>query len=87
MTFRTVNPAIRRKSIRIGIVFRHALASLLIALTAYACIARAAKDEVTLNFVNTDIEAVAAAVGQITKRNFLIDPRVKGGGTSAPRTV
>ena len=57
---------------------RHALASMLIVLTAYACIARAATDEVTLNFVNTDIEAVAAAIGQITKRNFLIDPRVKG---------
>jgi len=40
--------------------------------------AHAAKDEVTLNFVNTDIEAVAAAIGQVTKRNFLIDPRVKG---------
>ncbi len=60
------------------ILFRDALASLLIALTAYACIAKAANDEVTLNFVNTDIEAVAAAIGQITKRNFLIDPRVKG---------
>ena len=57
---------------------RHALASMLIALTTYACIVRAAADEVTLNFVNTDIEAVAAAIGQITKRNFLIDPRVKG---------
>jgi len=57
---------------------RRALASMLIVLTAYACIARAAKDAITLNFVNTDIEAVAAAIGQITKRNFLIDPRVKG---------
>jgi general secretion pathway protein D len=35
-------------------------------------------DQVTLNFVNSDIEAVATAIGQITKRNFLIDPRVKG---------
>ena len=40
--------------------------------------ARAANDPVTLNFVNTDIDAVANAIGQITKRNFLIDPRVKG---------
>ena len=60
------------------IITRHALASMLMALTAYACVARAADEEVTLNFVNTDIEAVAAAIGQITKRNFLIDPRVKG---------
>ncbi len=51
---------------------------MLIAVLACAGIARAATEEVTLNFVNTDIEAVAAAIGQITKRNFLIDPRVKG---------
>lgn len=35
-------------------------------------------DPVTLNFVNVDIETVAAAIGKISKRNFLIDPRVKG---------
>jgi len=39
---------------------------------------RAANDDVTLNFVNSDIEAVATAIGQISKRNFLLDPRVKG---------
>lgn len=76
MPFQTVTPAIYRESI--GIVLRRALASFLIVLTAYAGIARAANDEVTLNFVNTEIEAVAAAIGQITRRNFLIDPRVKG---------
>ncbi len=40
--------------------------------------ARAAEEPVTLNFVNADIEAVAATIGQMTQRNFLIDPRVKG---------
>ena len=40
--------------------------------------ASAAEDPVTLNFVNADIEAVAGAIGQMTNRNFLIDPRVKG---------
>src|SRR6185295_16864606 len=60
------------------ILVRRALASILISLSAYVCIARAANDDVTLNFVNTDIEAVATAIGQITRRNFLIDPRVKG---------
>jgi len=40
--------------------------------------ARAADEPVTLNFVNADIEAVAAAIGKITNRNFLIDPRVRG---------
>ena len=39
---------------------------------------RAADDTVTLNFVNADIEAVVKAVAEITGRNFLIDPRVKG---------
>lgn len=40
--------------------------------------AQAADEMVTLNFVNSDIEAVATAIGQIAKRNFVIDPRVKG---------
>jgi general secretion pathway protein D len=40
--------------------------------------AQQAQEPVTLNFVNADIESVAAAVGKITNRNFLIDPRVKG---------
>ncbi len=33
---------------------------------------------VTLNFVNADIEGVVKAVGEITGKNFLLDPRVKG---------
>jgi general secretion pathway protein D len=61
-----------------GLALRNAFALVLIAACACAGIARAANEEVTLNFVNTDIEAVATAIGQITKRNFLIDPRVKG---------
>jgi general secretion pathway protein D len=35
-------------------------------------------DEVTLNFVNADIEAVVRTVSEITGRNFIIDPKVKG---------
>ncbi len=35
-------------------------------------------DTVTLNFVNADIVAVVKAVGEMTGRNFLIDPRVQG---------
>ncbi len=49
---------------------------LLFAFAAFG--ARAAEEPVTLNFVNADIEAVAATIGQMTQRNFLIDPRVKG---------
>ena len=33
---------------------------------------------VSLNFVNADIDQVIAAIGLISNRNFLIDPRVKG---------
>lgn len=41
--------------------------------------APSAEDElVSLNFVNTDIESVIKAVGQISGKNFIIDPRVKG---------
>jgi general secretion pathway protein D len=35
-------------------------------------------DKVTLNFVDADIESVIKAIGQITNKNFLLDPRVKG---------
>src|SRR5688572_13949945 len=49
---------------------------LLFALVVFS--ARAAEEPVTLNFVNADIEAVAATIGQMSQRNFLIDPRVKG---------
>ncbi|MEO9136049.1 MAG: type II secretion system secretin GspD [Casimicrobiaceae bacterium] len=40
--------------------------------------AQDAADTVTLNFVNADIDAVVKAVGEITGRNFVVDPRVKG---------
>jgi general secretion pathway protein D len=40
--------------------------------------ALAADNTVTLNFVNADIEAVIRAVAEITGRNFIVDPRVKG---------
>jgi general secretion pathway protein D len=39
---------------------------------------RAAREPVTLNFVNADIEAVARTMAAITGRNIVVDPRVKG---------
>jgi general secretion pathway protein D len=33
---------------------------------------------VSLNFVNADIQEVIRAISQISKKNFLVDPRVKG---------
>ncbi len=35
-------------------------------------------NQVTLNFVNAELDTVVRAVGQATGRNFVIDPRVKG---------
>ena len=35
-------------------------------------------DKVSLNFVDADIESVLKAIGQITNKNFLLDPKVKG---------
>lgn len=40
--------------------------------------ARGEEETVTLNFVNADIDSVIKAVGMITGRNFIVDPRVKG---------
>ena len=33
---------------------------------------------ITLNFVDDDIRKVIVAIGQITHKNFIIDPRVQG---------
>ena len=52
------------------------LAGMVIALSAAP--ANAQDDTVTLNFVNADIEAVVKAVSDITGRNFIVDPRIKG---------
>lgn len=35
-------------------------------------------DKVSLNFVDADIESVVKAIGQISNKNFLLDPKVKG---------
>ena len=45
--------------------------------------ARAPEDRVSLNFVNADIESVVRAMGQFLKRDFILDPRVKGTVTLA----
>jgi general secretion pathway protein D len=46
----------------------------------FACAPRitAAGEPVTLNFQNAEIDSVIQAIGRISGRNFLIDPRVKG---------
>lgn len=48
------------------------------ALWAVAGAAWAAPGTVMLNFVNAEIDSVVRALGQVTGKNFLLDPRVKG---------
>jgi general secretion pathway protein D len=58
---------------------RAALISIAMAALAGLAQAQSAEpDMVTLNFVNADIEGVVKAVSEITGRNFVLDPRVKG---------
>jgi general secretion pathway protein D len=52
-------------------------AAILLAVVC-AAPARAADDTVTLNFVNADIDAVVKAIAEITGRNFVLDPKIKG---------
>ncbi|HCJ51075.1 MAG: type II secretion system protein GspD [Gallionellales bacterium CG03_land_8_20_14_0_80_55_15] len=51
---------------------------MLCGMLVVSSVAISAEEQVSLNFVNADIEEVIKAVSQITKRNFLVDPRVKG---------
>src|SRR6267143_2304399 len=61
---------------------RHWLAAraLSFVLVAALCSAALAQQQqrLTLNFNNTDIEAVARAMADFTGRTFIVDPRVKG---------
>lgn len=57
---------------------RIALAVLCFVVGPSMLAAETSDDRVTLNFVNADIDAVVKSIGQITGRNFLLDPRVKG---------
>ena len=70
----------------------HLLAAAAVAAALLAQPLRAADDAVTLNFVNADIDAVIKAVGEMTGRNFVLDPRVKGvvnivSATPVPRAL
>jgi general secretion pathway protein D len=69
------------RAARLSRVAPAAAARLLLALAlAVACAlpARGADDTVTLNFVNADIDSVVKAVSEITGRNFILDPKIKG---------
>src|SRR5210317_1390932 len=51
---------------------------LLVLVIAFAIYRPVAAEEVTLNFSDADLVAVINSVSQITGKNFIIDPRVKG---------
>ncbi|MEO8134999.1 MAG: secretin N-terminal domain-containing protein, partial [Betaproteobacteria bacterium] len=61
--------------------FRTVLAaalSLLLNVTTASAAAATMEEAVRLDFVNADVEAVVKAVGEMTGRTFVVDPRVKG---------
>ena len=64
--------SLRRISAGVPLAGRRAAAA------AGALPAQGADDTVTLNFVNADIDAVVKAVSEITGRNFILDPKIKG---------
>jgi general secretion pathway protein D len=68
------------KTIRLEFSRRLTFSALLItlAMTPMQVLAQAQSDQVVLNFINADIPSVIKAVGELTGRNFVIDPRVKG---------
>ena len=60
---------------RVSIVFYRIVLVLCLAIVLARPVAA---EEVTLNFSDADLVAVINSVSQITGKNFIIDPRVKG---------
>ncbi|HSC46912.1 MAG TPA: type II secretion system secretin GspD [Gammaproteobacteria bacterium] len=69
----SVTPDTSKGGFRLAAIAVLALASLL-----GPCVARGDDAGITLNFKDADIREVAATIGQITHKNFIIDPRVQG---------
>ncbi len=63
---------------RVAHLARAGLFACLLAAPIAHAPAQAADDRVTLNFVNTDVDAVVRAVAEFTGKTFIVDPRVKG---------
>jgi len=61
-------PSIHARRIRVAVIFL--LGSLLAALPAWG--------QVTLNLKDADINTLIATVSEVTGKNFIVDPRVKG---------
>ena len=59
-------------------IARYLKISVLVLILLQSLSLNAEEEKVSLNFVNADIESVIKAVGQISGKTFIIDPRVKG---------
>jgi general secretion pathway protein D len=71
--------SIRQIIARAGFAWLPLLAlALSLASSSFVSAADPAEEGVTLNFVNADIDAVVRAISEITGRNFVVDPKVKG---------
>jgi general secretion pathway protein D len=64
-----LKPTLKRQLAALGTIVSLTLSPMPIAL---------AQDQITMNFVNSDIPSVVAAIGKHTGKNFIIDPRVTG---------
>ena len=65
-------------SVSLFSALRPLILALGVALLASIADAQVPATPVTLNFVDADIDVVAKAVGELTGRTFVLDPRVKG---------
>ncbi|MEN9712336.1 MAG: type secretion system protein [Pseudomonadota bacterium] len=73
----TSNSAALALSLALGLAANLGLNAPAVAGTAVKKSANAA-ESITLNFVNADIESVARTLATLSKRNVVVDPRVKG---------
>jgi general secretion pathway protein D len=72
------NPASKPSSLAIAQTRRYAATWAMLLALSFTTPAAWSESRVTLNFLNAEIDTVVRAMGQITGKNFLVDPRVKG---------
>lgn len=77
-TFRPLMPGWRPAALALAVAATCVLPAVHAQSSSAAPAARQLNEDVTLNFVDAELDAVVRALGQFTGKNFLIDPRVKG---------
>src|SRR5690606_37638691 len=70
-------PVIARKGRKLSAATASGRLTRLVALVALALAASPVRAQFTPNYRDTDLRTVIEAIGQITGRNFLVDPRVR----------